>query len=475
MLSGLILHCCYYARNELDRPARFSDLVDFLSEPDSDSGQEYGSPQQQNAPSGLEKRLTFMRDYPHLGDHPHHMIASEATSMLEKEDRERASVASTAISFLTLYRDPAIAENTSRSDWTISDLMDNDLPASAYLVVKPSDAERLRPLIRLIMTQIVRKLTTTMEFEGGRSVAKYKHRLLLLLDEFTALKKLTVIEEALAYMAGYGIKAYLIVQDIQQLEAVYGKEEMVLSNCHIRVCFAPNKYATAELISKSIGQRTIVHQSAGGGSQDGGKQWQETQRDLMTPEEVMRLEGPRKDVSGNITRPGALIVIIAGMRPIYGTQVLYFRDHRLNQRSRMQAPDLRYGEIGDTQGYEPVERTGTQVVEYEEDETLNDLLLKLVDADTLPLWPTPAGTGEKIAEDATADAANVHMSDAVAEIVAKMEEAIEERAAMDPLLGCRDYAAAMQAALPPVSTSRVAFTRASPKLRPATQAATAAG
>ena len=478
LLSGLILHCCYFARNEWGRPARFSDVVEFLSAPEEAKDENYGLPQKgmppgakgQQSAEGLEKRLMMMRDYHHLGHAPHELPAHEAQSMIEKEDRERASVASTATSYLTLYRDPAIADNTGRSDWTIADLMDGDRPATTYLVVRPSDAERLRPLMRLIMTQIVRKLTGNMEFRDGRSIPSYKHRLLLLLDEFTALKKLTVIEEALAYMAGYGLKAYLIVQDIQQLAAVYGQDGQVISNTHIKICFAPNKIETAEVISKMLGTRTVVHKSAktGGGGKDGGggDQWQETSRPLMTAEEAARLQGPEKDSSGDIKKPGALLVIIAGKRPIYGTQVLYYRDRRLDERSKMPAPNLQYGEVGDTQGYEAVERaTMDQApIEYTEDETVEALLLELISAPDMGVWPAPACSGGD--DDVYSQESDGDFSDDVAKIIEQLEASIKESESQDVLVGCADYARAFSASLTGYATDRVTIIGASPELLP---------
>ena len=481
LLVGLILHVCYHSRNELGRPARFSDMVEFLTAPD-EQPQSYGVPQQQQQQQegGLQKRLTMMRDYKHLPEGPHATVAGEAQSMLDKDERERASVASTAISFLTLYRDPAIAGNTGRSDWTISDLMDGDTPATAYLVVRPSDAERLRPLIRLIMTQIVRRLTGQMGFKGGRSVAAYKHRLLLLLDEFTALKKLTVIEEALAYMAGYGIKAYLIVQDIQQLEAVYGKEEMVLSNCHIKVAFAPNKIQTAEVIAKMVGRRTIVHKAARiGGKKGDGDQFNETSRDLMTPDEVMRLEGPRKNRDGDIERPGALLIIIAGLRPIYGTQVLYFKDSKLLRRSQIEAPELMNGEVGDTEGFvaqprvitapDNEEEVGTeaegravQPVQYGPSEDVDSLLFAIKESPELPLWPTTECTGE-IEEDEF-EPVDVDLMPDIAAALKMIDDAISAEAEDDeetPMTDshqpttCREVALAWGAHLPPIASGRI--------------------
>ena len=119
--------------------------------------------------------------------------------MLNKSENELSGVFSTAMACLGLYRDPVVARNTAESDFRIADLMNGDAPASLYLVVPPSDLARTRPLIRLVLNQIGRRLTESMEF-GGK--AAYRHRLLLLLDEFPSLGKLDFFETALAFIAG---------------------------------------------------------------------------------------------------------------------------------------------------------------------------------------------------------------------------------------------------------------------------------
>ena len=68
------------------------------------------------------------------------------------------------MSFLGLYRDPLIAAETSRCDWRIADLMEAERPVSLYLVVPPSDISRTKPLVRLILNQIGRRLTETLEW-----------------------------------------------------------------------------------------------------------------------------------------------------------------------------------------------------------------------------------------------------------------------------------------------------------------------
>ncbi len=87
----------------------------------------------------------------------------------------------------------------------------------------PRDKIRLRPLIRLMFTMVVNRLTEKMVFEGAEQ-KRNKHRLLLLIDEFPSLNRMEIFADALSYMAGYGLKAYLITQDIRQIVDAYGHE-----------------------------------------------------------------------------------------------------------------------------------------------------------------------------------------------------------------------------------------------------------
>jgi type IV secretion system protein VirD4 len=292
----------------------------------------------------------------------HPVVAAAARDMLNKAGEELSGVLSTAISFLTLYRDPVVARNTSACDFRIRDLMNRDKPVSLYLVVPPSDKDRLRPLIRLLLNQIVRGLTESMEFEDGRSVAGYRHRLLLMLDEFPSLGKLDIFEESLAFIAGYGLKAYLIIQDMSQLWTAYGRDESIFSNCHVRVAYAPNKIETAELLSKMAGTATIVKRSnTFNGTLTGSRpsfstSTQETQRPLVTADEVMRLPAARKDAKGRVIEAGDMLIFMAGQAPIYGKQILYFMDPTFSVRARIPAPptsDVLEAETGQVQEWPP--------------------------------------------------------------------------------------------------------------------------
>lgn len=277
----------------------------------------------------------------------HPVVTASARDMLNKSENEMSGVLSTAMSFLTLYRDPVVARNTAYSEFKVRDLMNADNPVSLYLVVPPSDKDRLKPLVRLVINQVVRSLTETMDFKDGRSVAGYKHRLLLLIDEFPSLGKLDIFEEALAFIAGYGMKAYLIVQDYEQLcsDKAYGRNETIFSNCHVRIAYAPNKIQTAELLSKMTGTTTIVKaQNSYSGDRltpmlsNVSTSVQEVQRPLLTPDEVMRLPAAKKDAGGNVLEAGDMLIFVAGHAPVYGKQILYFQDPTFSQRAKLPAP-----------------------------------------------------------------------------------------------------------------------------------------
>jgi type IV secretion system protein VirD4 len=287
-----------------------------------------------------------MLDNTWAGGQTHPTIAAAARDMTNRPDEERGSVLSTAMSFLSLYRDPLIARNVSCSDFRIMDLMNHGQPVSLYLVVRVEDKDRMKPLMRLIINQLVRVLLRPeIAYSQGRPVPPHKHRMLLMLDEFPSYGKLEVFQEALAYIAGHGIKAYLIMQDIAQLWGAYGRDESIISNCHVRAAYAPNKIETADWLSKMTGTATIVKEdiTTSGGRFSAvlsniSRTFHQISRPLATPDEIMRLKSPAKNESDVITEPGDMLVFVAGHAPILGTQSLYFRDPVFNARATIPPP-----------------------------------------------------------------------------------------------------------------------------------------
>jgi type IV secretion system protein VirD4 len=299
--------------------------------------------------------------YPHLGCEEtardngekitvpivHPVVSQEAQSILNKPDEEAGSVLSTVISNMGLFRDPVVARNTGKSSFRIRDLMNHDDPVSCYLVINPNDQLRLMPLTRLVLTQIIFTLAARMDFAEGRSAEAYKHRLLLLLDEFPSLGKMDLFERALGFIGGYGLKAYIMVQGLPQLFKAYGKDESIRVGCHIQVAFAPNDMETAEYLSKATGQMTVIKENYSESFQEGKlfgsksrqTSLQEVQRPIMTPDECRRLPGLRKDSGGDVTDAGNMLIFPAGFPAVYGTQTLYFQNPEMDKRSKIPPPE----------------------------------------------------------------------------------------------------------------------------------------
>lgn len=329
-LTGVVLHEQYKAR-AAKRTASLPDIAAALSDP----------------ARPIEAYYKEMLENEHLGPgQMHPTVASAARDMLNRPDEERGSVLSTAMSFLALYRDPLVAGNVSRSDFQLDGLMDGEKPVTLYIVIRAEDKDRLKPLIRLMLNQIVRVLLRPeLTFKEGRPLPPHKHRLLLMLDEFPSYGKLEVFQEALAYIAGYGIKAYIIMQDLPQLWNAYGRDETITSNCHVRVAFAPNKIETAEWLSKMGGTMTVVKEDIttsghrfGAVLQNVNRSFHELSRPLITPDEALRLKAPVKGAGDQITEAGDVLVFVAGHAPIYGTQSLFFVDPTFVERAKIAPP-----------------------------------------------------------------------------------------------------------------------------------------
>lgn len=362
LLVGMILHALYKAKNE-GTPATLPYVDHMLSDPNRD----------------VAELWMEMTQYSHVNGENHPVVGSAGRDMMDRPEEEAGSVLSTAKSYLSLYRDPVVARNVSGSQWRIKDLMNDDQPVSLYIVTQPTDKARLRPLVRILMNMIVRLLADKMEFERvkgdmpwlRRILAKigfkhqadaymekamsfvrakknYKHRLLCMLDEFPSLGKLEILQESLAFVAGYGMKFYLICQDINQLrsrETGYGPDETITSNCHVQNAYPPNRIETAQHLSKLTGITTVVKDAITTSGKrisffmgQVSKTFQEVQRPLLTDDECMRMPGPKKDAQGQIIEAGDMVVYVAGFPAIYGEQPLYFKEPMFAARAGVEQP-----------------------------------------------------------------------------------------------------------------------------------------
>ncbi|MGY3610476.1 MULTISPECIES: conjugal transfer protein TraG [unclassified Bradyrhizobium] len=309
LLVGIILHVLY-----AEKQKTLTRVTEILADP----------------AQSFEKTLRIMMATNHVGTETepkvHPVVAATARELLNKSENERSGVLSTAVSFLGLYRDPIVSRNTESCDWRIADLVRADKPVTLYLVVPPSDISRTKPLIRLILNQIGRRLTEALNTKAGDDS---RRQLLMMLDEFPALGRLDFFESALAFMAGYGIRAYLIAQSLNQIAKAYGENNAILDNCHVRIAFAANDERTARRISDALGTATELRAQRNYAGHRLAP-WlghvmvsrQETARPLLTPGEVMQLPSDQA------------IVLVSGLAPVRAIKLKHYEDANFVGRLR---------------------------------------------------------------------------------------------------------------------------------------------
>jgi len=278
--------------------------------------------------TALEMKSIYHRISPITGApevHPEVLHAAE--SFLAGEERVQSGVKATAESFFGLFADEIVARKTATSDFRIGDLMCGERPVTLYLQPPPSDALRLTPLMRLIINQFARAL---MEDQGRDAQGRLKrHRMLLLLDEFPLLGRMPFFEVMMGAMAGYGLKASLVCQSLNHLTKAYGRENVILDNCHIVTAFAASDDDTSDRISKMAGEVWELRESHTERQPRPLLGWgrrsitlREERRPLITAAQVRAL--PRDEQ----------LVFVSGARPIRAKKLKFDQERIFRARLR---------------------------------------------------------------------------------------------------------------------------------------------
>jgi type IV secretion system protein VirD4 len=338
-LAGVILHVLYTTQAE-GRRAGLADIAWALGDPDRPNMKLY-----EEMADNHHGEPTVAGFQP---ERRHGTVAMAGATMINREHRERTAVHSTAVLCLALYKDPIIAANTAVSDFALTELWDGEHPGSLYITVSPDQELKLQPLLRMMLTLILRAVQRAeLRYLDGRPLLPWRHRLLLLLDEFASLGTVKEIELALARIAGYGAQIMLVIQDVPQLYQAYSQYQAILGMCQTKIVYAPNDTLTAEWLSGECGTMTVVKKDIQvSGARFAAllghvsEQYHEVSRPLITPEECERLQPPAKDAAGNITAGGDVIILRTGSHAIFAKQVLYFQDPYFARLVRLLPPLL---------------------------------------------------------------------------------------------------------------------------------------
>lgn len=246
-------------------------------------------------------------------------------SFANKADKERSGVKSSLDKALHLWTEPMIDAVTSASDFSLADLRKKRM--AVYVGVPTNEVGRIAPLLRLFFEQAI---TTLSRQEPG---ADQPHKVLLLMDEMHMLGDMSTMTTAFTLLAGYNCRVMAIVQGLNWLDVVYGREKRnaILSGCAHQIFFAPNDLDTPAYISQSCGEKTVdsisISKKSSFRYEPSSKNISQTQKPLISKGEI------------RLIRKNEEIMIVEGSRPVRARKIVYYKDKHLKARL-LKAPEV---------------------------------------------------------------------------------------------------------------------------------------
>jgi len=180
-------------------------------------------------------------------------IGENFFGMAESSPRQFQSVLQVAGRNTEFLDSPAMKESLSSSSFALSDLKTEAGGVSVYLSLPQRYLGEHFRWLRLILTLVV----TEMEAVPGKPATG--HPILMCLDEFAGLKRMEVIENAVAQIAGFGVKLFFVLQTLEQLKATYKDGwETFLANAGLKFFYGIGDPFTRDYVSRYIGDTEVV-------------------------------------------------------------------------------------------------------------------------------------------------------------------------------------------------------------------------
>lgn len=241
-------------------------------------------------------------------------VAGTGANFAQMADRELASVFSTALTQLEFLDSNAMARVLETSDIRLSELKSGR--ATLYLCLPATrmgtHARWLRVIINLAL----------IAFERTKTSAEIP--VLMVLDEFAVLGHMKSVETAAGLMAGFGVKLWVVLQDITQIKRLYKESwETFVGNAGVTTFWSNSDKSTLDYLSDKLGQTAVQlqhrneitpQQRLGGAS--GNREELRVQR-LAAPHELEQMLERRKR---------RILVIAAGQSPVILQRILYYED-----------------------------------------------------------------------------------------------------------------------------------------------------
>ncbi len=234
-----------------------------------------------------------------------------------------SGIRKTFTSRLDLWLNPILDRATSGNDFDLRTLRER--PQSIYVAVRPDDLHRLRPVLNLFFQQAIGLQTRELPDQNPKLTVK----VMMLLDEFTALGRIPIMAESISYLPGYNVRVVLVIQSPSQLREVYGPNnaETMMKSLAARIVFAPKDIPDAREISEELGYMTIKTRSrsrpafwSGGAHRTPTVNESEQRRALRLPQELKELGNEKA------------IVFYEGLAPILCQKIRYYSESVFKKR-----------------------------------------------------------------------------------------------------------------------------------------------
>ena len=218
---------------------------------------------------------------------PDHKARWFAGAALSAGDQAMASVMSTALSRLNSFLDTEM-EQVLCFD-TVVDAERFCQEKSAFFVVMPEENPNAYFMISLLIQQLYREILSVADENGG----KLPNRVMFYCDEFGTMPPIQSAEMMYSASRSRRLSIVSIIQSYQQLEKNYGREgaAIIQDNCQITIAggFAPTS-ETADIVSKTLGSRTVLTGSVSRSKNDPSQSLQMTERPLMSSDELKNMK-----------------------------------------------------------------------------------------------------------------------------------------------------------------------------------------
>ena len=312
----------------------------------------------------------------------------QSVEVVAGSEKTYSSILSTLQSKLGKFDSQEIANVTSTNTINFEDIANHK---TAVYVISSDTHTAYNFLLTIFFAQMIQQLYNYADMNGGRlKVPTY-----FILDEFANIGQIPDFDKKISTSRSRGISFSVILQNLDQLEAVYEKSyETIMGNCDTHVFLGSNSFKTVEYFSKQLGETTIVRDTKSTNrDKNFSKQGYSTSdqimgRALMTPDELRRMDND------------LCIIFEKGLKPIKANKYYYFTKPTMNRRlnqERLDHNNFDAGVRGEWRKFNPQNPYADSTDKPEQDlkvESLDDLF----EDDVKPITPPTPQAQPKASE-----------------------------------------------------------------------------